>query len=468
MKTFFDIQPPKNYPLIKPSTVNKTKTRKKLFPDSLLFLILLFSLFSFVSAKAPSHSNFLAQQTNQSIEEKRQTLETELQKVLQEIKYYQQEIEYLQQEKRSLTQEIRYLDSQIKKIQLELKAISLEMDSLEERIADTKKAISVTANKIDKSRDILGVLIRYYYQLRQRNFVEILLTGAKISDYFEQVVAMSKLQGRINEELESLNNLRETLKQQKQSLENNLEEKSSLFSLTKIKESQLKDLKQEKNEVLAVKKQQETIYQSKLQEKQKTAAEIRAQIYQLAGGGEIPFGEALQYAEFAGNMTDVRPALLLAILDYESKIGKNVGNCSYKKAMKPSEMPIFEKITRELGLDPNKMPVSCKPWYGWGGAMGPAQFLPSTWLRYKDEIAKLTGDYPPSPWNIRDAFVAAALYLKNVGADKKTYQAEWKAAMIYFAGNNWQKPSLRFYGDDVMALAQKYQGDIDFLRRQGG
>jgi len=43
-----------------------------------------------------------------------------------------------------------------------------------------------------------------------------------------------------------------------------------------------------------------------------------------------------------------------------------------------------------------------------------------------------------------------------------------KAAMIYFAGSNWSKPSLRFYGDDVMALAEKYEEDIKALGKSGG
>jgi hypothetical protein len=133
--------------------------------------------------------------------------------------------------------------------------------------------------------------------------------------------------------------------------------------------------------------------------------------------------------------------------------------------MKPSEQPIFEQIVGELGLDPNRMPVSCKPWYGWGGAMGPAQFLPSTWMKYRGQVAQITGNNPPSPWNNLDAFVAAALYLKNAGADQRIYNTEWKAAMIYFAGSNWSNPSLRFYGDDVMAIAQRFQKDIEVLER---
>jgi len=37
--------------------------------------------------------------------------------------------------------------------------------------------------------------------------------------------------------------------------------------------------------------------------------------------------------------------------------------------------------------------------------MGPAQFIPSTWMGYKDKVAALTGKNPPNPWDIRDKTV---------------------------------------------------------------
>jgi membrane-bound lytic murein transglycosylase B len=94
---------------------------------------------------------------------------------------------------------------------------------------------------------------------------------------------------------------------------------------------------------------------------------------------------------------------------------------------------------------------------GWGGGMGPAQFIPSTWIGYKDKVSALTGKSPADPWDIRDAFMAAALLLKNNGADG-TRDGEWKAAMRYFSGST--NTRYRFYGDNVMALADKYKQDI--------
>ena len=58
---------------------------------------------------------------------------------------------------------------------------------------------------------------------------------------------------------------------------------------------------------------------------------------------------------------------------------------------------------------------------------------------------------------MRDAFFAAALLLKNNGADS-TSDGQWKAAMRYFSGGTNVK--YRFYGDNVLATAVKYEQDI--------
>ena len=133
--------------------------------------------------------------------------------------------------------------------------------------------------------------------------------------------------------------------------------------------------------------------------------------------------------------------------------------------MKPNrDVDPFMAIVNELGINPYGQVVSCPPSYGYGGAMGPAQFIPSTWDLYKKRIGKTSGQNPPNPWDPRTAFIASALLMMDNGADKGTFYSERLAALRYFAGwTNAKKPAYGFYGDGVMGLAEKYQGLIDVL-----
>jgi membrane-bound lytic murein transglycosylase B len=198
-------------------------------------------------------------------------------------------------------------------------------------------------------------------------------------------------------------------------------------------------------------------------------------LYQLLGvTNDITFGEAVKIAQWASAQSGVRPAFLLAVLTQESNLGKNVGTCnrpgdppskSWKVVMNPTrDQPPFLQITQELGMDTDITPISCPMrdsrgrQIGWGGAMGPAQFIPSTWMGYRDKVSAITGK-TADPWDIRDAFLAAAIKLAAGGAT--TQSGEWTAAMRYFSGSTSTK--YRFYGDSVVAQAAKYQSDIDEL-----
>jgi peptidoglycan hydrolase CwlO-like protein len=461
---------PKNYKDIferKQKSINRFVFNKNTILQFLQTIPFIFVfIFSFNVVAAPLKLP-IAKITDPEVQKKKETLENQLQEILKQIEQYKKTINYIQKQKRSIQNDLQVAESNIKKVELEIKAIDLSIKRLNQKVSETKKSIEITEDKIGTSKEILSASLRYYYQLKQRSVVEVFLASAQLSDYFNNFFYLQKLQEQINGEIDNLKFLNQKLNQQKLKLENELQEQSGLLALQKIKYAELQDLRKEKQQLLAQTSRQESQFKKLLSESEKTAAQIREQIYRLAGGsGPITFGEAYNLAKIAEKYTNIRPAFLLAILHYESRLGQNVGTCHYKDAMKPSEQPIFEKIVKELGLDPDRMPVSCKPWYGWGGAMGPAQFIPSTWMGYKDKVSKITGNNPPSPWNNLDAFIAAAIKLSDAGADSRNYQDEWKAAMIYFAGSNWNKPNLRFYGDDVMAIAERFQSDINILEKK--
>ncbi|GAA1334720.1 lytic murein transglycosylase [Saccharothrix algeriensis] len=82
----------------------------------------------------------------------------------------------------------------------------------------------------------------------------------------------------------------------------------------------------------------------------------------------------------------------------------------------------------------------------WDRAVGPMQFIPTTWARY---ASRANGDgNPPDPQDIDDAALAAARYLCSSGGDLGTGQGWWAAVLAY---NNSVK-----YGQDVYSGADAY------------
>ena len=217
-----------------------------------------------------------------------------------------------------------------------------------------------------------------------------------------------------------------------------------------------------------------------LADRQRRADTIRSALFELRDAEGIPFASALAYAQEASKPTGVRAAFILAILRQESNLGVNVGQCllttpgtgagkgkntgtPISKVMKPDrDVEPFLDITGRLGRNPYNTPVSCPQSIGYGGAMGPSQFIASTWILYEKRLAAVLGVTTPDPWVAKHAIMATALFLSDLGADKGTYSAEREAAARYYAGGNWQKNGLG-YAASVLAFAEKYQEDIDFL-----
>jgi len=128
--------------------------------------------------------------------------------------------------------------------------------------------------------------------------------------------------------------------------------------------------------------------------------------------------------------------------------------------MKPGrDVEPFLEIIKNLGGDPYKQVVSCPQSVGWGGAIGPAQFIASTWILFENRIANALGlSGIPDPWNPAHAFMASSIYLGDLGASAGTYSAERNAACRYYSGKSCSASSLvATYGNQVIAKADMIQ-----------
>lgn len=429
---------------------------------------------------ASFYSRVIAQTTSTSSQQKedeKNQLQQQLQDIENQIAQYEQQLSAIKGEKNTLQNKVKQLQNQQAALTLQIEAANLQIDNLETEMSRTQLEIDKKTETIADLKNQLAQFIVLLHQQDAHSIVYALVTNDKLSDAFDEIQNETKITEGLNRLVGETRAAQEELVQQKANLAGQQDEVQNIVAVKALQQQQLVGSVTEQSSLLKQTKGKESSYQAVLSDTQKQAAQIRNRLYDLLGGGkQVTFGEAVSIAQSVSAQTGVRAAFLLAVLTQESSLGKNVGTCnrvgdppekSWKVVMKPDrDQKPFLQITSDLGLNPEITPVSCPmkdakgAQLGWGGAMGPAQFIPSTWVGYAAKVSKITGK-TANPWDIRDAFIAAALKL---GADGATSQAgEWAAAMRYFSGGTNQKYA--FYGNSVVAQAEKYQRDVDMLSK---
>ena len=416
-------------------------------------------------------------------EEERRVLENQLGELEKQIEEQESLITAYKKQGVSLSSEIKRLNARISQLNLQLQAVELSISKLDKEIVATTNRIGEVDGDIMSNKGLLIKILQSLYEKQDTTMAVILLENPRLSDFFDQINSLLLVQDNLRVTLLKIRDLKNELVEQKEHLGLERADAASIKAYRDTQKAELANTKKEKNQVLEVTKGQEAKYKQLAEENKKKASEIRNKIFRLLGGGELPFGEAVKLAQVAERATGVRAALILSVLTQESSIdgviGKNLGRCYYNTSrnnksgtvMSDSQKPLFLALMSSLGLDAEKTPVSCPIASdgAYGGAMGPAQFMPATWELYKDRVAQVTGGSPANPFNNLDAFVATSLYLKD-GLQccrtiyKTIFSQENCAAAKYYAGGKWRYyTTVGRYGYRVADRAEEFQKDIEVL-----
>lgn len=409
---------------------------------------------------------------------RRVQLEGELAELEAEIGVQQTLLADKQRERVSFERDVAILEAQIEKAKLSIKVRDIAIQKLGQDINGKEEAIGALNEKLNREKESLSQLLRKTNEIDNISLAEIIFGNQNLSNFFEDLDTFDSIKVALQGSFKEIEGTKTSTESQKRTLQGKQTEEMELRDIQRLQKSKIERQEKEKQAIIDATKGVEAEYQKLIKSKEKNAAQIRTELFTLRGSAAIPFEQALNFANIASAKTGVRPAFILGVIAEESNLGENIGTGNWKTDLyecyksigyitsAEKQKAAFFKLTADLGLNPDTLPVSRKPWYGCGGAMGPAQFIPTTWALYADRIAKATGHNPPSPWDNGDAFMASAILLKDNGADKGTAYRERLAALRYLAGwKNAEKAAYSFYGDDVMTLATEYQKLIDILQQ---
>jgi len=389
----------------------------------------------------------------------KQDLANKINVLRSQINQYQDQIDAKSQKTESLARDIEVLDTDIKKIELQIQETNLIISQLNGEVDAKQIEIDDMEKRIKAKQEILAKFLQELYERGDVSAAELVFGNKNFSDYFFQSDSLVSFEDQTKDIFDQLVSLQQDLKNQRNDL---LEKKAAQENYRYIQVDQERSLegeKQMKDSLIATTKNEKDALQ---QQTDKLQAELNV-IQSL--GEPIAMDEAIKSAQYASKLTNVAPEFLLGVLRVESGLGTNVGGGRYKSDMNPNQWDTFKSICKELGADPDKVPVSRRACYnsgakdgcgGWGGAMGPAQFMPSTWMGYKSKVEKITGSPPANPWDIKDSLVAMGLKLAVVDGVTSGDRKAWaKAAGMYLAGGNWENYS--WYSDRVLFYADGFK-----------
>jgi peptidoglycan hydrolase CwlO-like protein len=370
---------------------------------------------------------------------------------------YEEELDDLEEEAEKTETEIQQVNQQIYQTQGVIQKTAQSIEELEDEIENKKDSIEKKKKNIAFKKKILEEYIRLY----RRNILELGLAtfnlNRDLGQYLRDTEKFEDFQSRIKDALEIIKEEKSAIENEKEEIEGKKEEKDEALESQEQQKRNLVYQENQKKDILA---------QTHL-----SIAEVKSKINSLNSrlnaflDEDFNLGDLIDAVEEAEDETGVRKEFIFAMLDKESDLGRFTGGCEYNKVkshMKDADRDVFKDLMDELGYDKDDVKLSCWPGYGYGGAMGIAQFMPTTWIGYKDEISKKTGNKPPNPWRLEDGVMGMAIKLARAGAASKS--KEHYAAKLYYCGgpsSSYWDNKCEAYADTVKSWSEGYDDYFD-------
>lgn len=261
--------------------------QNKIKIKNLFFLILATTLVSSVfliqKAKAVEYElknvdTLETWQINQDINEKR----AEIQELKKQVEVYEKNIIAKKRDLNSLSSQISTLNESIGKINLEVKTVELEIETIYLKIENKQLKIEAKEKEIVDQKEIVATLLRKLHrQQQQGGLLEVLIMNDNFSEFMSEVDRLEKMQNSLVKEVKGLDIVRIALNNDKEGLEEENLELSSLKGILENKAASLDTQKVAKSNLIEITKGQEAQFQELLAQAQQEQKQMDSDIVYL-------------------------------------------------------------------------------------------------------------------------------------------------------------------------------------------
>ncbi len=347
------------------------------------------------------------------------------------------QLKNLEKQQSTAEKTLNNLTWNIKKLNTEIASLNLSLAELENAIQEREKAIKELDDALGQHKAILSEAIRQIYEYNTLSYIEMLLGYRTLSDFNQKLEEIDRLQKSLKSSMEEIRKAKEQMEKEKEELTQKKKEQEQYKAMQEMSKQSLA-LKQEQQqyliEKLAVAK---TPLEKEMARIEAELMNLRAAMDQIqnylfrALGYYVTAEDIFNAVKIASDQTGVAPEILLAILQTEGSVNKELYNkgsreaniqqcvdfcepanctkkgyntdgtrcwffkCTYFDQPQTerlnwctAQQNALERICNRLEINPND-PKKVRITRDYG--MGPAQIEPTTY-----ESNKFTGN----PWNL--------------------------------------------------------------------
>lgn len=413
----------------------------------------------------------------------------------EEIEEERNRLDQTKQQTQSRERDLALSEQSIRTSETYIQSRNLEIQKIRSRITQQEDKVEEVESKAQRTQQSIAELIREKERLDNYSVVEAVFSEDTLSGFFGSITDYDSIRTKLQADFEAYNRLRDEIIEEQAELAEEQSRQRELATQKALEKERLEKKRAEQKVLRDLSKEQEKAYQQLIEEKEEAKRKLRARLFTTASGEKVKFGEAYDIIAPYERDLGIDAAFVLAVLFQESgwggEIGGNIGQCTYNQynphggrngneVMARSQQDNFVVLMNDLGRNPDEQKISCpiSTDGAYGGAMGPAQFMPNTWMEVRSQAAGYLGVNPEnmSPFTNRDSFMASATYLRNhyYSSSCSNYAEKYShirskkslrekcAAARYYAGGNWWN-FRNTYGESVQNRASRFRQDIQTL-----